>query len=176
MTSEQIAEIRAWIHSPEQCFGLAEGPAYDWTRGPEVDMLDALNAPLYAEVPPPGDLSEAMVGLLARLPPAPTFLDVAQQWQAEHPVLPVIEVLTQTNSSLRAEPLVWRFHGLDTDGTPIHDWWEEIRLNEQHAALRWERVARRWNYKHRRPGGLDEAGRRYVWMSWLDQMDRRHRP
>jgi hypothetical protein len=49
---------------------------------------------------------------------------------------------------------------------------EESRLLAQHAALLWERVARRWNYKHRRPGGLDERERAYVWRSWLDQQQR----
>lgn len=86
---------------------------YDWTRGPEVDMLDALDAPLYAEVPPPGELSEAMVGLLARLPPAPS------EW-----------TLTPT------EPCLDYAHAA-----------EQSRLATQHAALRWERVARRWAAK-----------------------------
>lgn len=49
---------------------------------------------------------------------------------------------------------------------------EESRLLSQHAALRWERVARRWNYKHRNPKGLNEQERAYVWRCWLAQQQR----
>jgi hypothetical protein len=45
-------------------------------------------------------------------------------------------------------------------------------LLAEHAALRWERVARRWNYKHRNPRGLNKQERAYVWRCWLAQQQR----
>lgn len=67
------------------------------------------------------------------------------------------------------EAYVWRLEW--TEPVISEDWTRHLLA--QHAALRWERVARRWNYKHRRPGGADEDGRARVWMHWLQQMDRR---
>lgn len=57
---------------------------------------------------------------------------------------------------------------IDADSSAI----EESRLLAIHDIARWERVARRWNYKHRGGGGTEE-GRAYVWLWWLEQQQKR---
>jgi hypothetical protein len=106
--NEREGVIAGVFHGPAQCFKPdAEPPAYDWTRGPEVD--DPATLPLAVRS---FDLEVALQELWRRM----------RARAAKEPVC------------------VPDFDAEDA---------EAARIAAQHAALRWERVARRWEAKHR---------------------------
>jgi hypothetical protein len=126
-----------------------------WCEPEDAAHLEALHVPLYAEVPPPGDLTEAMVGLSERLPPtSPTMYETtftltekteeAYVWRLEWTGLDVAKILRTYQPEYLARIGFKAIYCPTPADLPIQP---PVVLEYQHAALRWERVARRWATK-----------------------------